>query len=132
MEFHRAGRRSSGRSGSKRLGEKVFSYHTPEEKRRLQLAADRQDLSLSSFVAKAANAEADRILGPSGAEVLRPLSLRGLIQVLKQQDDESNLVSLIRRTGVDFKLSRATERTLRRAGAGPEILLELYKATNVR
>jgi uncharacterized protein (DUF1778 family) len=126
MGYHRAGRRSSGKAGSKRLGEKVFSYHSPEEKQRLQLAAEKQDLSLSSFVAKAANAEADRILEPE-VEFSGPLSLGRLIQALKQGKKDAELVRLIREKGIDFKISEASEDVLRKAGAGSEVVLQAYK-----
>lgn len=47
-------RRSSGRDPNRRLGAKVFSYFTPDEKRLIEKAAEIKRRSVSSYVAEAA------------------------------------------------------------------------------
>jgi len=112
----------------RRLGEKVFSYFTTEERKRLDLAAKRQDMSLSSFVAKAANGEADRVLGPVPVFVPEPLSLDRIVQALKGRTKESEIEGLIQANGISFVLTEQAEKSLRKAGVGPELLLRIYKA----
>lgn len=122
-----ARRRSSGKGMAKRLGEKVFSYFTAEERKRLGLAARKQDLSLSAFVAKAANAEADRVLGP-GPDVPEPLSLDDIVHALKRGTRESEIGKLIQANGINLVLTEQAEESLRRAGASAELVLRIYKA----
>jgi len=128
MQYHVPHRRSSGKGMGRRLGEKVFSYFTTEERKRLDLAAKRQDMSLSSFVAKAANGEADRVLGPVPVFVPEPLSLDRIVQALKGRTKESEIEGLIQANGISFVLTEQAEKSLRKAGVGPELLLRIYKA----
>ncbi|MFI5089573.1 MAG: DUF1778 domain-containing protein [Terriglobales bacterium] len=120
-------RRSSGKN-SDRLGFKVFSYYRKEEREMLAEAAKRTDSSLSSFVAKASIAEAKRVLEEGSPANNQPLSLEDVLRALKTQVRQSELTSLVNRNGLTFTMSDKHEAMLRKAGAQPELLLQIYKA----
>lgn len=119
-------RRSSGKRGSDGYKEKIFSYYTKAEREQIEEAAKVAELSLSSFVAKAAKAQAVRVLGNAGTS--DPLSLEDVRSHLRRRTPQSKVIEMIRKNGVRFHLSADQEDVLRSAGATTDLLFEILKA----
>jgi len=120
-------RRRSGGKDRDRLGCKVFSYFTDEERDRLSEAARKSDSSISSFVAKAANAAARKVLDESVPIPNEPLSCEDIVRALKNKVPTTEIASLVTNNRITFSMSDKQEERLRNAGATDGLLLQIYK-----